>query len=105
MIMNNLVKKYIDARAEAGRLAAKAREIETAAEEAAEAVPIPKKIRPAESKDIVEGAVIWYPEWFDEDGDSRCWNIVDEVLRPNDRFKAYNAHDGCRYGIDGAFVE
>ena len=30
--------------------------------------------------------------------------LVDEVLRPNDPFKAYTAEDGSRYGLDDAWV-
>ena len=63
--------------------------------------PFPENVRPAEPKDIIEGAIIWH-----SDGDDgNFWNIVDEVLRPNDPWKAYCAEDGCRYGLDGAFIE
>ena len=63
--------------------------------------PLPKNLRPATAKDIIEGAVIWY-----KDGDDGAfWQIVEEVLRPNDLWKAYCAIDGCRYGLDDAWVE
>lgn len=67
--------------------------------------------------DIVEGAIIWYPEWVDvreysceDDEDDEgvqvaLWTEVCEVLCPNDDFKAFHALDGCRHGLDGAFVE
>jgi hypothetical protein len=74
----------------------------------AELAEIPEKLRPAEAKDIVEGAIIWYPEYRDVSDElhpCRGWQYVSEVYRPNDDFKAYCSHDGCRHGLDGAFVE
>jgi len=62
----------------------------------------PSDRRPATASDIVEGAVIWY-EYYDSPS-GYYWQIVDEVQYPNDPFKAYTAEDGCRYGLDGAFV-
>jgi len=29
---------------------------------------------------------------------------IEEVLRPDDQWKAYVADDGCRYGLDGLYV-
>lgn len=71
------------------------------AAEAARECPIPTKLRPATPADIVEGAIIWHKNG--DDGD--YWNVVEEVLRPDDPFKAYVADDGCRYGLDEAYVE
>ena len=106
--MNELIGKYIDAVSKAKASAkASAKELSEKATEACEAADLaklPKRLRQAEEKDIIVGAVIWYPEWEMED-DSRCWNIVEEVLRPSSLWKAYCAHDGSRYGLDGAFVE
>jgi hypothetical protein len=65
----------------------------------------PKNLRPAKASDIVEGAIIWYPKWEDSDHPIDLWKEVYEVKWPDDAFKAYTAHDGCRYGLDGAFVE
>jgi len=63
-------------------------------------------LRPATAADIVEGAIIWYPRWEeDEDDDVRSWRRVEEVYYPSDQWKAYCADCGCRYGLDGAFVE
>jgi len=73
-----------------------------AAREAAEACPVPERLRPATERDIVVGAILWYPRWA-EDGYAP-WSVVEEVLRPGDAFKAY-AYQGARYGLDGAFVE
>lgn len=63
---------------------------------------LPNNIRPAEAKDIVEGAIIWYPE---NDNSDMYWMYVQEVLRPSDQWEAYCSHDGCRYGLYGAYVE
>jgi hypothetical protein len=61
----------------------------------------PEDVRPAASDDIVVGQIVYH---IDGD-DGPFWNIVEEVLRPNDSFKAYCADDGCRYGLDGAWVK
>lgn len=58
---------------------------------------LPETLRPAVPSDIVIGAVLWYP-------DGPYWTVVDEVLRPDDDFKAYLCNGG-RYGLYGAFVE
>lgn len=63
-------------------------------------------LRVATAADIMVGALLWYKR--DEDGDDEnpwFWCIVEDVLRPNDLWKAFTAHDGCLYGIDGAMVE
>ena len=62
----------------------------------------PKLCKYATALDIVEGAIIWHDRPLEHGG--WFWNTVDEVLRPNDEFKAYVADDGCRYGLHGAFV-
>lgn len=61
---------------------------------------LPNNLRPATPRDIIVGAIIWYPRFSESK-----WLIVDEVLHPNDNWKAFCADDGCRYGLDGAFVE
>lgn len=71
----------------------------------AERIKAPKNLRPATAKDIKVGAVIWYPADPTNPYDIDHWKLVDEVLRPNDDWKAYTAHDGSRYGLYGAFVE
>ena len=71
-------------------------------------VEVPEKLRPAEAKDIIEGAIIWYPEYRDiSDEKYPCagWMLVREPLHYGDPYKAFTANDGCRYGLDGAFVE
>jgi hypothetical protein len=67
-------------------------------------LPPPEKLRPAEPKDVVVGVVLYYPEIFDDDA-LRVWNFVEEVHKPDDPYTGYTAHDGCRYGIEGAFIE
>ena len=99
--MNKLIQKFIEAREKVGD----AMEVERLAEKKAERAPLPSNLTEAKPGDIVGGAIIWYPRFQDEDPDSRRWKIVDEVLKPADAYKAYCAHDGCRYGLYGAFVE
>lgn len=63
-------------------------------------------LRVATAADIMVGALLWYKR--EEDGDKGnpwFWCIVEDVLRPNDLWKAFTAQDGCRYGLDGAMVE
>ena len=63
----------------------------------------PSKLRKAEPSDIVENAIIWYE---DKDKFSKFrWVFVIEVCKPNDPYKAFCGHDGCRDGLDGAYVE
>jgi hypothetical protein len=98
--MHKLIQDWLDAldQLDDARVAA------DAAETDAYAAPLPKHLRPAEARDIVEGAILWYPEWMGSE-ESRGWAMVGEVMYPSDPWKAYCAHDGCRYGLDGAFVE
>ena len=103
--MNRLIKKWLTAveKAEYAQW-----DIEEALE-AATAAKLPKKLRPAEASDIVEGALLWYPEHgqkADEDCDALpYWKMVEYVSYPNDDYKGYTANCGCRYGLAGAFVE
>ena len=61
-------------------------------------------LREAQAKDIVIGANIWQYT-SDDDGDKWYLQRVVEVLKPSDQFKAYIAEDGCRYGLDDAWIE
>lgn len=103
--MNELIQNYLNAE----KKEEKARLATLAAMEAAILAPLPESLRPAEPKDIIEGAILWYPEHGQEsDGDWEAlpyWKIVDEALYPSDPDKAYCSTDGARYGLDGAFVE
>ena len=64
------------------------------------AFPHIELLRKATPKDIVDNAVIYYPHKPEP-----YWQIIDQVLYPADVFKAYVARDGCRYGLDGAYVK
>lgn len=64
-------------------------------------IETPVNLRPATPEDVVVGAVLYYLKG----DDGPFCNLVDEVYRPSDPWKAYCAHDGCRYGLEGAFVE
>jgi hypothetical protein len=70
---------------------------------AREAVVIPPldRVRPATPKDIRMGAVIYHRVGTND----AYWHVVEEVHSPSDPFKAYTADDGCRYGLDHAFVD
>ncbi len=94
--MNALIQAWKDAEAKVEE----ARDAADQAYEDAAFAALPTNLRPATAADIVVGAVIWYPSW-----DERKWAIVEEVRYPNDDWKAYCSHDGCRYGLHGAFVE
>ncbi len=65
--------------------------------------PRPKRLREAKASDIREGAIIWYKHGGDND--AGFWMMVAEPLHYGDPFKAYVAHDGCRYGLDDAWVQ
>ena len=79
----------------------RAEKIINTAFESAMTSSLPENLRPATSKDIIEGAIIWYKH-----GDNgHFWQIVENVLRPSDPYKAYCAEDGCRYGLDDAWIE
>lgn len=95
--MNARIRAWLDAKREAAAAMKHASRLERLAH----LEPLPKKLRPARSEDVVVGAILWYKR-----GDAgHFWQMVDEVLHPDDAFKAYVAADGCRYGLDGAFVE
>ncbi len=92
------INKWLQSRKDLYKLALKERDLL----DAAKTQEIPDDLRPATAKDIVEGNIIWYKH---DDYDQPFWNMVEYVERPNDNWKAYTAHDGCRYGLDDAFVE
>lgn len=55
-------------------------------------------LRVATAKDIVPGALLWYPE---TSSNELFWAIVEESYGNG----YYCAHDGCNYDIDGAMIE
>jgi hypothetical protein len=70
------------------------------ARELVDPVPPRKQLRHALAEDIREGVIVWH----DNGDDGWFWNIVCEPRHHGDAFKAYVADDGCRYGLDGAWV-
>ena len=103
-------REYVEFEKDVSEMISRARKHLEEMLELAEKCPPPKEqnLVPAGRGDIIQGAVIWYecdeyniidwPQgWF--------WKIVVEVDRPRDPHKAFTAEDGCRYGLDGAFVE
>jgi hypothetical protein len=64
--------------------------------------PIPANLRPATPADVMEGAVMWFPEWS---ADGRQWSIVSSVYDVEDPWKAWMDEDGSRHGLRGAFIE
>lgn len=94
------VEKYLEINNFQSAVIEQARQIIRNAHEMADKCPPPKKHRPAVASDIVEGAIIWN-EYGDE---GHYWNIVSKPLHYGDPFKAYMADDGCRYGLDGAYI-
>ena len=61
--------------------------------------PAKKNLRPATAADIVEGAIIWYMV------DVPYWKHIEYVSYPSDLYKGFTAEDGCRYGLEDAYVE
>jgi len=68
--------------------------------ELAKECPLPQRLRQATPEDITVGQILWYDDKY-----WTGWKAVEEVLHPSDRWKAYVAEDGCRYGLDGAMIE
>ena len=64
--------------------------------------PLPANLRPATADDIHPDAIIWYKHGGEN---GYFWQIVDRPLHYGDAFKAYEAEDGCRYGLHDAWVE
>lgn len=103
--MNPLILAYIQAE-QAAYLARKnvALTLALATEQAEPA----GALRVATPADIVVGAVLWYehdgwnPEWTEK---RYYFQIVGDVHRPSDPWKAYTSHSGCCYGLNGAMVE
>lgn len=63
-------------------------------------MPPKRDLRRCVAADIVPGAIIYYYR----DGRPDYWQRVSKVKWPDDAFQAYIADDGCRYGIERAFV-
>lgn len=91
------IQKWLDAEQQILQASRKADELLTTAK--AVQPPAMIAVRPATADDIKKGQLLWYLD------DECYWQVVWSVLNPNDLFKAYAAHDGCRYGLEGAYVE
>lgn len=94
-------KEYLKIRKEMNAVRRHADTVESLAYDATADAKLPDSLRPATPTDIVVDAVLWYP---DNDEGHPKWCIVDEVRDPGDAFKAFIS-DGCRYGLEGCFVE
>ncbi len=85
-----------------------ARERIDEAHKSADRCPPPINRRAAIAKDIVEDAVIWHERessiWEGKEMGGDFWTIVGTPDHYGDPFKAYTADDGCRYGLDGAYI-
>lgn len=95
--------EYIKIEKEQNKIIAAAEKVILNARQQADKCPPPKKSRPAIASDIKEGAIIWHTREKKYGGD--YWHIVSSPEHYGDAFKAYTADDGCRYGLDGAYVE
>lgn len=64
--------------------------------------PAKHMLRRARADDIRERLIVWhereakYGGWY--------WHVVQQPEHYGDEFKAYTADDGCRYGLNGAWV-
>ena len=96
----NPVKRYLEARKVNDAIRAELSKDDSDNYDLAKAAPFPEHLRPATALDVQPGNILYYLV-----GEGSYWQIVDEVLRPSDAYKAYVAEDGCRYGLEDAFVE
>ena len=60
----------------------------------------PDILRPMTPGDVVSGDIYI----LDGDFDSYYVGTIDEVIFPDDPWKAFCSDDGCRYGLSGCFV-
>jgi len=56
--------------------------------------------RKATPKDIFEGNIVYLVG----DGSNLHKQVIEEVINPEDDFKAYVADDGCRYGLHDLWI-
>ena len=75
--------------------------ISKAHEKVQKAKPPINELRKATADDLTRtGKIVWH----DNGDEGWFWNVVQEPNHYGDSFKAYVADDGCRYGLDGAWV-
>jgi hypothetical protein len=66
-------------------------------------IPYFAVLRPMTSSDVVVGQMVFLVCDMDN-GLNIHVKIIHEVLHPDDPWKAYCANDGCRYGLEDAYV-
>lgn len=78
--------------------------IDRARRKAMRAKPPKTKLRPATPDDIRVNQILWRETTDIKNRHVWYWNVVEEVLDPSSKFKAYVAEDGCCYGLEHAWV-
>lgn len=63
-------------------------------------VDLPPNFRPIEAQDVIVGA----PVWVRDDDGKDVFMIIERILDPSSRFKAFVV-DGCRYGLEDTYVD
>ena len=63
---------------------------------------VKEKLRRAKPDDIQIGTTIYYPDGDKKNPFIKC--VVKDLLIRGDPYKAYEAEDGCRYGLKDAYV-
>jgi hypothetical protein len=100
--MGNPIKTYMEVKRNNAKVRDHLSDIECLLFDVAKESPFPSNLRQATPEDVCVGNIFYYPK---ENIDDSFWQIIEEVRYPDDDFKAYLAEDGCRYGLNGAFVE
>jgi hypothetical protein len=93
---NELIVAYQNKIAELAKISNEADELLAIATEQSK---FPENARKAKFSDLKEGAILWY-----HDGDDGDWFAIVEEVHGNIAYKAYTDHQGCRHGLDGAFI-
>ena len=97
------IKEYLVIKKEQEAIIERAEALIYTAREKADKEKFPKKKRPATAEDIKIGSVIWHYQKREYGGS--FWIIVEEPLHYGDTCKEYIADDGCRYGLDEAYID
>ena len=93
---NELIIAYQKKIEELTKISIEANELLTIATEQSK---FPENVREAKFSDLKEGVVLWY-----HDGDDGDWFAIVEEVHGNFAYKSYTDHQGCRHGLDGAFI-
>ena len=103
--MDKHIKKWLDFRAEIQPKIDKLAALQKKAEKKAKP-PAINQLRPATTKDIVEGNIFWHLPDDDNDPDEQpFWNYVSETANPSEKRDAYLAHDGSTYILSIAYIK